>query len=165
MSSTRLGTSAACVLTLAFALGAAGAGAAGPAPVMQLIAPHVALTWVPVAGKGSPADAVSTIGSSAVFRAHVYNATTQFGKGPGTAVGRFLLDCRILNVPADGLCTGIVHLPNGYFLIGGNGPFVAQPVRHYAITGGVGPYSGARGELTISTTPQRGSLIQVKLAL
>ena len=162
MSVKRLGVLAACVLGLAFALGTAQAGAAGPTKVMTFSAQHVLLTWVPVSGKGSPHDAVTTIGSSAVLTGRFYNLATQFGKAPGTAVGRILLDCRILNVPTDGLCAGIVHVPDGFFLIGGNGPFVPSP-RHYAITGGAGPYANARGQVTITTTAQGKSMVKVSL--
>ena len=165
MSVKRFGMLAACVVSLVLVVGVAGAGAAGPTRDMKFVNHNVLLTWVPVGGKGSPADAASTIGSTAVLTGRVLNATAQFGKAPGTAVGRFLLDCRVLNVPADGLCSGIFHLPDGFFLFGGNGPFVPTQVRHYAITGGIGPYATAHGQVIITTTSKGTSLTEVKLSL
>ena len=160
MSVKRSGMLIACVLSLVLSIGVVQASAAGSPRVMAFVSHHVLITWVPVGGKGSPADVVSTVGSSAVLTARFQNRTAQFGKAPGTAVGRILLDCRVLNVPTDGLCTGIVHVPDGYFLIGGTGPFVPSP-RHYAITGGVGPYANARGQVTITTTSHGDSVIDV----
>ena len=111
---------------------------------------------------GPATGAASTIGSRAILSAHLYNRTARFGKPTGTAVGRLLLDCTVLAVPTDGNYTGLVHLPNGFFLIGGNGPFVVSP-RHYAITGGVGPYATARGQVTITTTSGGVSVIDAVL--
>ena len=160
MSVKRLGMLIACVLSLVLTIGLAQAGGAGSPRVMAFVSHHVLLTWVPPGGKGSSATAVRTIGSTAVLTARFSNRSAQFGKPPGTSVGRFLLDCTVLNVPADGLCTGIVHVPDGFFLIGGNGPFVQSP-RRYAITGGVGPYANAQGQVTITTTSQGDSVIDV----
>ena len=163
MSVNRLGLLTACALGLALTL-AAAQGSAARAPSVALYAPHVSLTWIMPGREAGPATgAASTIGSSAILSARVYNLSPQFGKPARTAVGRLLLQCTVLDVPTDGNCTGIVHLPNGFFLIGGNGPFVPSP-RHYAITGGIGAYAGASGELTITTTPKAVSVIAVAFA-
>jgi hypothetical protein len=160
MSVKRMGLLTGCVLTLVFSIGAVQSGAAGSPRVLTFASHDVLVTWFGPQGKGSPAYAATKIGSTAILTARIYNRTTQFGKPPGTAIGRLLLDCSVLNIPADGLCTGIVHVPDGYFMIGGNGPFVTSP-RRYAITGGVGPYANARGQLTITTTSARTSLLDV----
>jgi hypothetical protein len=162
MSVKRFAMSSACVLALALALGAGPAGAGGSPRVMAFVGHHVLLTWVTPSGKGTVGEAVSTIGSQAILSARLYNRSTEFGKAPGTAVGRVLLDCTILDLPADGNCTGIVHVPDGFFLIGGNGPFVPAP-RDYAITGGIGSYATARGQVTIRTTTRGASLVDVVL--
>jgi len=164
-ASKRLALVGACVFGLVFATAAAqaGSGAAGSPKVIALSGHHVLLTWIlPGAQKSTP-NAAEEIGSTAVLSVRLYNRTTQFGKTTGTAVGRMLLQCTVLNNPPDGNCTGIVHLPNGYFLIGGNGPFVPSP-RFYAITGGVGPYAAARGQVTITTTPDLTSIVDVAIA-
>ena len=158
MSIKRVSLVAACALGLVVA---SGAGAAGTPKVFSFTSQHGILTWIPALG-GSPADAVKQVGSTAALTMRIANASEQFGKPAGTTVGRILLDCRLLSVPSDGLCTGIVHVPNGYFLIGGNGPFTTGP-RHYAITGGIGPYANARGEVTIATTAAQTSQIGVML--
>src|SRR5476651_1847774 len=110
MSIKRLGLLAVCALGLVFTTGAVQAGAAGPAKVMTFVDHHVMVTWISVDGKGSPAAAASTVGSTAVLTGRMSNGTAQFGKASGVDVGRFLLNCTILNIPADGLCTGIIHL-------------------------------------------------------
>ena len=160
MTLTRVGTLAALTFAFVLATGAAAAGTAGSPRIMAFSSSDVHLTLLPVGGKGSPADALSTIGSTMVLSGRLANRTTQFGKPTGTLVGRLLLDCTVLNVPADGNCTGIVHVPDGFFLIGGNGPFRSSP-RLYAITGGIGPYAGAGGQVTILTTSTKGSRIDV----
>jgi hypothetical protein len=163
MSVKRLGLLTVGALGLALTLGAAQGGAVGSPGVVALYAPHVQLTWLMPGRESGPATgAATTIGSQAILSARLYNRTIQFGKPTGSTVGRLLLDCTVLNVPTDGNCTGIVHLPNGFFLIGGNGPFVVSP-RHYAITGGVGPYATARGQVTITTTPKGVSVIDAVL--
>ncbi len=162
----RMGILAACVLSLVLTIGTVGATAAGPTKDMKFLAPHLTVQWVSAGSNPSSAAAAQTVGSTAILSGRLHNLTTEFGKGPGTAVGRFLLDCTLLTTwPAggDGLCTGIMHLPDGFFLFGGNGPFVpGTPSRYYAITGGIGPYSTARGQVIVGTS-QRASVIEVKL--
>jgi hypothetical protein len=164
-ASKRFAVLGACVFGLAAATGAAqaGSGAAGSPQTIALTGKNVLLTWILPGGEKTSPNAAAEIGSTAALSARLYNRTSQFGKGTGMAVGRILLSCTVLRNPPDGNCTGIVHLPNGYFLIGGNGPFVPSP-REYAITGGVGPYATARGEVTITTAANRTSVVDVKLA-
>jgi hypothetical protein len=140
----------------------ASAGTAASPQSVALVAHGVLVTWLSPSGQGTIGEAKSTVGSRVILSARLYNRTAQFGKAPGVAVGRLLLDCTVLNIPADGNCTGIVHLPNGFFLIGGNGPFKPTP-RLYAIVGGIGPYASARGEVETRTTSSGASLIDVKL--
>jgi len=154
----------ACVCGLLFATGAAqaGSGATGSPKFVALTAKHVLLTWTLPGGQKTSPNAAAEVGSTAAFSARLYNRTSQFGKSTGTAVGRILLECTVLASPSDGNCTGIVHLPNGFFLLGGNGPFVPSP-RVYAIAGGIGPYAAARGQVTITTTANRSSIVDVAL--
>jgi len=159
MSIKRLAVLTGCFVS--FVLASAGVvGATGSPRAIGLVTRHVLLTWTAPGGTGTIGEAKATIGSSAILTARLYNRTAQFGKASGTPVGRILLDCSVLTVPPDGNCTGIVHLPDGFFLIGGNGPFVPSP-RLYAITGGVGPYVAARGEVKIVTSANGTSIIDV----
>ncbi len=80
------------------------------------------------------------------------NHGPQFGKPSGTAVGHVLIQCTVLSQSPtiDGVCSGIAHVPNGYFTFGGDGIFQngAKPNR-WAITGGIGPYANARGQIVV----------------
>jgi len=62
-----------------------------------------------------------------------------------------LVDCTILAVTSesiDGVCSGIIHVPDGYLTFGGNGAFTSKAkAKHWSISGGVGPYANDRGEI------------------
>ena len=57
----------------------------------------------------------------------------------------------------------IVHVPDGYLTISGNGGFVDGRVDHYAITGGVGPYANDRGQVTINNGATHSARATVSL--
>jgi hypothetical protein len=89
------------------------------------------------------------VGSQMVYVGAVYNTDVQFGKPFDAPVGRILVDCTTLvSSPPDGVCTGIVHVPDGFFTFAGNGVYTRYTRDHYGITGGVGPYANARGQIT-----------------
>ncbi len=160
MEGKRLGALVACVLGLALMIGAAGAGAAGPARTLKFLDIHIRYTPV---GFSATSSAVPPVGSTEVFTGLLENYDAQFGKPMGTHVGRIGLACTVLSSAPDGLCTGIAHVPDGFFTFVGNGPFTNSTVRHYAITGGVGAYARTRGEITIAIDSLGRSYAQVSL--
>ena len=160
MTAKRLGMLAVYVLGLVFTLGAAQAGATGSPRVLKLIDHHIVATPV---GFSESSSAIPPIGAREVFTGLLLSDVPEFGKPVGAAVGHILLDCTVLTETPDGLCTGIAHVPDGFFTFAGNGPFTNTTVRYYAITGGVGPYAQARGELKVTIISVGRSLIQVTL--
>ena len=140
MSVRRFGVLTACTVGLVLMIGVVQAGAAAPTRVLKLNLVHVQFRLI-----YPPAP----IGETAYFTGIVFNNAAQFGKPANARVGRLLLECTVFAAPPeDGVCTGIVHVPDGFFTIEGNGPYATSSVRHYAITGGVGPYANVRGEMT-----------------
>ena len=104
---------------------------------------------------------------SAVIVLRLRNMGSQFGKPSGAIVGRVLLDCTVLveNLPQgiDSICTGIAHVPNGFFTFGGNGGFSNARVAYYDITGGVGPYANDRGQIKVVSNTNGSSEATVTL--
>ena len=127
-----------CALGLFALVGVAQAGAASPTRVLEFTNNY--LHYTPIGSNPG------SVGSTFVITGRINNAgTAQFGKPSGALIGRILVDCTVL-AQNDGICTGIVHLPDGFFTFAGNGPFTTSNLRYYAITGGVGPYANDRGE-------------------
>ena len=160
MSGRRFGALTACLLALVLMIGTAGAGAASPTRTLKFLDIHIRYTAV---GFAASSTATPPIGSTEVFTGLLENYNAQFGKPMGAHVGRIGLDCTVLSTAPDGLCTGIAHVPDGFFTFVGNGPFTNSNVRHYAITGGVAAYVEARGELTITTDSVGRSYAEVML--
>ena len=140
----RLGVLTACVLGLALLVGVVQAGAAGSTQVLKFR--NGKTSFMGVGFDANNPNAIPPIGGQFVIRIRLVNAAPQFGKPVGAIVGRVLLDCTILSVDTpngDGVCSGIAHVPNGYFTFGGNGAFNNAKVNYYAITGGVAAYAPA----------------------
>ena len=157
MVARRLGVLTACVLGFALVLGVVQAGAAGPSQVLKFRNGKQTAVGV---GFNVNSNAAPPVGSSYVVTLTLLNGAPQFGKPTGAQVGRVLLDCTILSVSTpngDGICSGIAHVPNGYFTFGGSGAFSTAKADYYAITGGVGPYANARGQ--IKTTHGHGATV------
>ncbi len=159
MGIKRLGAVMACTVGLILMVGTAPAGA-GTIRVEKFLINHVNLVH---SSSGGVADADQAVGSREAFTGVLYNDAVQFGAPDGHRIGRVLVDCAVLSPTPDGICTGIAHVPDGYFVFAGNGPFTQSRVRHYAITGGVGPYASARGEITIVYTQGRATTFVVAL--
>lgn len=149
-------------LPVALALGGAltgvlGASAAGSPTTLRF---HNVTAHVIGIGFNADSSTPPPIGASLSITVRLANVGNQFGKPSGTTVGRVLIECTVLAEPTptapDGLCNGIVHVPDGYFTISGNGGFVDGRVNVYAVTGGVGPYATKRGQVTI-TNNRNGS--------
>ena len=153
MSASRFGMLTACMLALVFTTGVGQAGTGGSTRVLrvlQLRLVHIQNQgWTgPYWNRHTNPPTPPPVGEQAHLAGIVFNNTAQFGQAANARVGRFLLDCTVLTRAGDGLCVGIVHVPDGFFTIAGNGPFLDASVRHYAITGGVGPYAIARGQMS-----------------
>ena len=147
MSLKRLGVPTACVLGLVSMIGVVQANAAGSKQVLKFHTGHRTQTAV---GFDINSNTVPPVGSQFVLTAVLYNAAPQFGKPAGARIGRVLVDCTFLAMTppnGDGVCSGVAHLPNGYFTFGGNGGFSDMKYGYWAVTGGVGPYASDRGQL------------------
>ena len=154
MSAKRLAVLSSSTLAAALIFGAAQAGAAGSTTVLKFRNGNQTAVGV---GFNINSNAAPPIGSQYVVTITLLNAAPQFGKPTGARIGRVLLDCTILSVSTangDGICSGIAHVPDGYFTFGGSGSFGNG---YFAITGGVGPYAQARGE--IKTTHGHGATV------
>ncbi len=163
MSRTRFGALIACALGLIISVGVGQASATGPNRTLRLHLENVTYQWTgPYWNRDI--DPVPPVGETAMLTGIVANTAAQFGKTADARVGRILLECTVLAEPTDGLCTGIVHVPDGFFTIAGNGPFVPATARHYAITGGVGFYASERGEFTTSRSTSGAVIAQVTLS-
>lgn len=161
----RLGVLTYMALGLALISGALQAAAAGGTTVLRF--QDATSNATGVGFDANNPNAIPPVGSSIVITIRLKNAAAQFGKPTGAIVGRVLLQCTVLSVnsPQDiaGVCSGIAHVPNGFFTFGGNGGFGNTPVNYFAITGGVGPYADDRGEIKVVNQANGGSHATVML--
>ncbi len=165
MFARRLGVLSAFLLGLSLIVGALQAGAAGSTQVLRFADSTSSFTGVGF--DASNPNAVPPVGASFVITIHLKNAVAQFGKPAGAVVGRVLLDCEVLSLNSptgDGICSGIAHVPDGFFTFGGNGGFTNARVNYYAITGGVGPYANDRGQIRVVNSQNGGSSATVTLS-
>ncbi len=163
MLGMRLGVLSGCLLGVVLMVGAVEAGAAAPTKVLKFSNTGSQATGV---GFDANSNAAPPVGASLVITIQLKNAAAQFGKPSGAAVGRVLLDCTVLSLngeSADGICSGIAHVPDGFFTFGGNGGFSNSKVTYYAITGGVGPYANDRGQIKVTNSANGNSSAQVTL--
>jgi hypothetical protein len=161
----RLGALCCIASVVVLAAGALQAGATGSATVLRFAdSPSAA---VGIGFNANDPNAIPPIGSSIDIQLRLRNATAQFGKAAGAIVGRVLLQCTVLaeNSPndIDGICSGIAHVPNGFFTFGGNGGFSNARINYFDITGGVGPYADERGQITVVNHANGGSSATVTL--
>jgi len=164
MSGRRLGVLTAGALALGLMIGLVQAGAQGSPTVLKFASPPAVVTAV---GFNGNSNTPPPVGASIVVTIHLTNAVAQFGKSSGATVGRVLIQCTVLALNSqfgDGICSGIVHVPNGYITFGGNGAFSNAPVDYYAITGGVGPYASDRGEIVVTNHKNGSSSAVVTLS-
>lgn len=166
MLNKRLGVLSFCAAGLMLMLGVVQAGATAPTKVLKFYDPPAVATGV---GFDLNSNTPPPVGGSEVIQTLLKNVGSQFGKPSGTTVGHVLLDCTVLSVNAaagsvDGICTGIAHVPNGYFTFDGNGIFAQNgKANHYAITGGVGAYADDRGEIKVVNNSNGGSVATANL--
>jgi hypothetical protein len=166
MSGRRLGALVVVMLGLASALGAGPVGAAAGTTILKFHDTTGSFTGIGF--NANDPNAVPPIGGSFVISIKLENIGTQFGKPSGTTVGRVLLECTVLaeNSPGnlDGNCSGIAHVPNGFFTFEGNGGLTNAKVNRFAITGGVGPYANDRGQIKVVNNADGSSNATVMLS-
>lgn len=161
MSLKRLGTLIACALGAVLVTGVLQATASGPKRVLEFGEIHINVTQI---GFVANSTTIPPVGAKELFTGLLINHGSQFGKPKGAVVGRILLDCTVLTEAPDGICTGIAHVPDGFFTFAGNGAFTGLIVKQYAITGGVGAYANDRGELKTTAITIGRQLAQVTLS-
>ena len=133
-------------------IGVVQASAAGSTQVLKFRSANQ--TYAGVGFNINDPNAVPPVGSQFIIHLILKNGAPQFGMPTGAPVGRVLLDCTFLTSGgfngADGICSGIAHVPDGYITFDGNGGFSNANVNYYAITGGVGHYANDRGQIRTS---------------
>ena len=163
MFATRSGVIGACVLGLVLTVAALPAQASAPTQVLKFNDAAGSSTGF---GFDINSDALPPLGGRFAITVQLQNGVAQFGKPSGATVGRAVLDCSILSEPTsqevDGTCYGIAHVPNGFITFVG-WPYAGNGTQHYAITGGVGPYATARGQITSVDQKNGRSLVTVDL--
>ena len=151
MIGKRLGMLSSCGIALLLIVGVAQAAASSPTRVLNFYDTAGVDTLI----GGSPGSkALPPIGGEDILTLRLQNVGTQFGKPTGTTIGRALLTCTVMLVDRtrrtyDGNCFGIAHVPDGFFTFEGNGALGKHPIAYYAITGGVGAYADARGQIKV----------------
>lgn len=147
MFAKRFGVVGACVLGVVLSLGVVQPSAAAPTRVLKFVNGSTSFVGL---GFNANSNAIPPLGSRFDVTLRIKNDGAQFGKPSGATVGRVLIECTVLAETArslDGNCFGIAHVPDGFFTFEGNGPLSNAKVNYWAITGGVGAYANARGEL------------------
>ena len=166
MSVRRLGALSVSVFVCVLMVGVVQAGAQGSTTVLKF---HDSGGYTSGVGFDiNNPNAVPPVGSSIVTTLTLENIGSQFGKPSGAKVGHVLLQCTVLNVDIskqiiDGICSGIAHVPNGFFTFGGNGGFSNAKVSYFDITGGIGPYANDRGQVKVANHPNGSSDATVTL--
>lgn len=160
MSGKRLCLVVVCAAIAMISVGAGSAAAAGSPTVLMFH--NTPGQFTPI-GFDANSNAIPPVGSSYVITVVLINTASQFGKPSGTRVGRVILRCTVLTAGGDGLCDGIAHVPNGYFLFAGNGGLGNANVNYYAITGGVAGYANARGQIKVTNHRDGSSDAKVTL--
>ena len=158
----RLAVLSAAVVGVVLIFGVVQAGAAGPTKVLKF--EDTPGTFTPI---GFNPNTLPPVGSRYVITVRLKNDGVQFGKPSGATVGRVLVECTVLAIvtaeTADGNCFGIAHVPDGFFTFQGNGPLTNAKVNYWAITGGIGPYANARGQIKVTNHADGTSAAVVSL--
>jgi len=167
MSGKRLGALTGLVLGIVLMTGVVQAEAAGSTQVLKFSNPPAQFSGIGF--NANDPNAIPPVGSTFIITTILKNVGTQFGKPSGTTVGRVLIECSVMVVDTatesiDGVCSGIVHVPNGFLTIGGNGAFENNRVNYYDITGGDGPYANDRGQIKVVNYKNGGSVATVTLS-
>ncbi|HEV2591999.1 MAG TPA: dirigent protein [Gaiellaceae bacterium] len=104
-----------------------------------------------------------TLGDRMMFTSVIYNHGSQFGKPSGARAGRAEGVCTVTgNTPPAVQCVFTAHVPNGQLVAMGDGD-PGKPVSRWAIVGGLGAYTSARGTLVITNVSPTRSLVVAHL--
>ena len=145
----------------AAALAACGAAAAKPAATTPLNLESVQTSFVMVPSadmkKGPKA------GDRMIFTNVLYNRGAQFGKPAGAKVGTAEILCTVLSRAAFE-CTVTAHLPGGELVLTGTNPTGTKHMR-FAVIGGDGIYSTARGSAFGTDVSNTKSIVSGRLSL
>lgn len=156
---TNITAVAALLATVAFAASifAAGSSAAAAGKTIQLRDAQLSFTLDP---QGDP-----TVGSRLILTKALYNRAAQFGRAKGARVGAAEVVCTIVS-EARAQCTVTAHVPNGEVVAMGamNIDKTGLSANRFAIVGGAGAYSGARGEVDSRDVNSTESLITLHIA-
>lgn len=166
MLAKRLGALTGVVLGVVLLSGVVQAGAATPWKVLKFYNPPAAETAI---GFNENSNSPPPVGAQQVIQVVLQTVGSEFGKTSGTKIGHVVIDCEVLSVnltaqTLDGTCSGIAHVPDGYFTFGGDGIFQNGHTNYWAITGGVGPYANDRGEIKVVNNTNGSSVDTVTLS-
>jgi hypothetical protein len=151
-----LALAAAAAVTVPLAFGGTGSGR-----TVELVTAQRLFTSIPQVSRQAPPQ----VGLRLVFRDVAYNRLPQFGKPAGAVVGRAEGVCTLVAVTAkpQAQCLITAHVPNGQIVVAGEGDPGAKVAR-YAIIGGVGAYTNARGWVTSTALSPTRTLVTIHLA-
>lgn len=110
-----------------------------------------------------PAD--PTLGGRLVFDDVAYNRVAQFGRPAGARIGRAEAVCTVTSnaSPIGAQCIFTAHVPDGQLVLMGDGN-PGKRVSRWAVVGGLGAYTTARGTVTVTALSQTKSLVVVHLS-
>jgi hypothetical protein len=148
-----------CAVAVPVATSSTAASTSGPKPARVLKLVSRTIRFMPI---GFPADPnqAPPIGARYIVQLALFNRTAQFGKRAGARVGSVELDCTFATTEKN-LCTGVAHVPDGFFTFTGVNPSNGAPTEWYAVTGGVSAYANLQGQIkaTGSQNGNRSSLV------
>jgi hypothetical protein len=130
----------------------------GSPRTLTLLSVQNEFTSVPPTSKASP----PRIGDRLIFSDDLYNRRAQFGKPAGAKVGSADNVCTIVSRSAL-QCTIVAHLPNGSLVATGSIAMDSH-TNDFAVTGGVGAYSGTRGTAHGRDLSESKSLVVLQLS-
>lgn len=106
-----------------------------------------------------------TVGSRLILTKALYNRTPQFGRANGARVGSAEIICTVVS-DTRAQCTVTAHVPNGEIVAMGAMVVTAngRGVNRFAIVGGAGAYSGARGEVDSRDVSDTSSLVTLHVS-
>lgn len=148
------------VVVAAVAVPLAFAGSGGT-HTLQLVSIQQSFSSVPQTNRPTPPQ----VGVRFVFQDRAYNRAAQFGKPAGALVGSAEGVCTLIAVtrkPA-AQCMITAHVPDGQIVVAGEGDPGARVTR-YAIVGGLGAYTNARGWVTGRALSDTKTLVTIHLA-
>ena len=148
---------AAILAVAAFAAFLASGSSAAAGKTLQFRDAQLSFTLDP---QGDP-----NVGSRLILTKALYNRAPQFGRGKGARVGSVEVVCTVVS-EARAQCTVTAHVPNGEIVAMGAMSLSDKGLssNRFAIVGGAGAYSGARGEVDSRDVSSTSSLVTLHIA-